>query len=53
MSLIAHRCPEVADMVVPVQTLELVLEVVAALEAKIEALNAPAAAAGTGAGLAR
>jgi hypothetical protein len=54
MALIQHRCPEIADMVVPAWTLQMMLEVVAALEAKVEALQASAlgqgeAAAGLGA----
>jgi hypothetical protein len=39
MSVIAHRCPEAADEVVPVRILELALEVIESLEARMDALS--------------
>jgi hypothetical protein len=48
MRVIAHRCPEVCDRVVPVEALEAMLEIAAELEARLAGLAEAVEARGRG-----
>jgi hypothetical protein len=50
MRVIARRCPEVADQVVPASTLEKVLDIIDGLTDRMGALEAQAAGQGASAG---
>ena len=42
LSIVRHRCPEICDAVMPVATVQLILDVVDELAARFRALQEPA-----------